>query len=83
VHAAAAETALKWRVLPMQGGPDFVRFSCGTTHNPKEPVMSRPAVESLGYQKSVLRWDERPAAGTSEYEAIQRVHSPGLIYVQG
>ena len=33
--------------------------------------MSSPAVKSPGYQKYVLRWDERPAAGTSEYEAIQ------------
>jgi hypothetical protein len=42
-------------------------------HNtqPKEPVMSSPAAKSPGYRKYVLRWDERPAAGTSEYEAIQ------------
>ena len=33
--------------------------------------MSSPAVESLGYRKYVLRWDERPAAGTPEYEATQ------------
>jgi hypothetical protein len=33
--------------------------------------MSSPAVKSPGYQKYVLRWDERPAAGTHEYEATQ------------
>jgi hypothetical protein len=31
--------------------------------------MSSPAAKSPGYQKYVLRWDERPAAGTREYEA--------------
>lgn len=40
-------------------------------HATKEPVMGSPAVKSPGYRKYVLRWDERPAAGTSEYEAIQ------------
>jgi hypothetical protein len=32
--------------------------------------MSSPAAKSPGYSKYVLRWDERPAAGTSEYEAM-------------
>jgi Protein of unknown function (DUF3303) len=37
--------------------------------------MSSPAAKSPGYRKYVLRWDERPAAGTPEYEAIQsRIH---------
>jgi hypothetical protein len=33
--------------------------------------MSSPAAKSPGYSKYVLCWDERPAAGTAEYEAIQ------------
>ena len=33
--------------------------------------MSIPGVEKPGYQKYVLRWDERPTAGPSEYEAAQ------------
>jgi hypothetical protein len=33
--------------------------------------MSSPAAKSPGYRKFVLRWDERPAAGTPEYEATQ------------
>lgn len=33
--------------------------------------MSSPAAKSPGYRKYVLRWDERPAAGTPEYEAVQ------------
>ena len=42
-------------------------------HNaePKESVISSPAARSPGYRKFVLRWDERPAAGTPEYEATQ------------
>jgi hypothetical protein len=33
--------------------------------------MSSPAVMSPAYRKYVLRWDERPAAGTPEYAATQ------------
>lgn len=33
--------------------------------------MTSPAVKSPGYRKYVLRWDERPAAGTPEYEETQ------------
>src|SRR5205823_3495971 len=63
------------------GEEDYERFLAifvrrtppSTIHNtqPKEPVMSSPAAKSPGYRKYVLRWDERPAAGTREYEAIQ------------
>ncbi len=30
-----------------------------------------PTIPDLGYQKYVLRWEERPTAGPSEYEAAQ------------
>jgi hypothetical protein len=33
--------------------------------------MSSPAIEAPLYQKYVLRWEERPGAGPSEYEAAQ------------
>ncbi len=33
--------------------------------------MSIPATEAPAYQKYVLRWEERPGAGPSEYEAAQ------------
>ena len=33
--------------------------------------MSNPATEAPEYQKYVLRWEERPGAGPSEYEAAQ------------
>ena len=33
--------------------------------------MSNPTVEAPEYSKYVLRWEERPGAGPSEYEAAQ------------
>ena len=33
--------------------------------------MPTPTTPDLGYQKYVLRWEERPGAGPSEYEAAQ------------
>src|SRR3979411_1877540 len=33
--------------------------------------MSTPATQAPEYQKYVLRWEERPGAGPSEYEAAQ------------
>ena len=33
--------------------------------------MSTPATERPEYRKYVLRWDERPGGGPSEYEAAQ------------
>ena len=33
--------------------------------------MSTPTTERPEYRKYVLRWDERPGAGPSEYEAAQ------------
>jgi hypothetical protein len=33
--------------------------------------MSTPATQKPEYQKYVLRWEERPGAGPSEYEAAQ------------
>ena len=33
--------------------------------------MSNPATKAPGYRKYVLRWEERPGAGPSEYEAAQ------------
>src|SRR5689334_19906840 len=33
--------------------------------------MITPTPRSPGYQKYVLRWDERPGAGPAEYEAAQ------------
>ena len=33
--------------------------------------MPTPTTPDLGYQKYVLRWEERPTAGPSEYEAAQ------------
>lgn len=33
--------------------------------------MTTPATTAPGYQKYVLRWDERPGAGPAEYEAAQ------------
>jgi hypothetical protein len=33
--------------------------------------MNTPVIEAPQYQKYVLRWEERPGAGPSEYEAAQ------------
>ena len=33
--------------------------------------MNTPTPEAPGYQKYVLRWEERPGAGPAEYEAAQ------------
>lgn len=49
----------------------FIDDAESTAHNQKESLMSSPAAKSPGYRKYVLRWDERPAAGTPEYEATQ------------
>src|SRR3954453_13784399 len=36
-----------------------------------EAVMNTPTPDAPDYQKYVLRWEERPGAGPSEYEAAQ------------